>query len=505
MPVNTKRKDYEDMAPVWCRLRDVIDGRDAVIKSGVKYVPDLPGGDVALNDAYRKRGNFFNATKRTVQGMVGGIFQEAPQVEFPVSIKDYLDDLTLTNIDFESFATGTGRELMSVARYGVMIDMPAQMPASAPAGTQPRPYCIGYKTEDIINWRTERRGGDDILVMVVLKEHVEEPDEKDAYSLKCVEQYRVLELKGNVCIVQVWQEKESAGKKSWVQVGDDIIPTRRGIALNFIPFVFLGATHCTPDLELPPLTDLADVNLAHWRNSVDYEWGLHLVALPTPWVAGAKGAAVGPMKIGPSVVWELDLKGTAGMLEFSGTGLGAIKVAMGDKEKQMAVLGARLLEPQAMVQETAAAVTMRHSDEHANLRTVAQSIETGLTLVLQVVAWWAGTDATPLETPVNVELNKDYLNVKASPQEIQVALTALQAGEISFKTWWNLLTTGGWGREGIDAAEERKEINSQKALAPEPALDPALSPPDPAEGAPAPKTKTVTGADGKVKYTITES
>jgi len=67
---------------------------------------------------------------------------------------------------------------------------------------------------------------------------------------------------------------------------------------------------------------------------------------------------------------------------------------------------------------------------------------------------------------VNVELNKEYLNVRATPQEIQVALTALQAGEMSFATWYNLLVTGGWAREGVDAAQEQTDIANAKGAPP---------------------------------------
>jgi hypothetical protein len=476
MPVNTERKDYRDMVAKWQRLRDCFGGRDAVIERGSKYVPDLPGGDADMNSSYRARGNFFNATKRTVQGMVGGIFQEAPQVEeFPKAFESYLKDLTLSNVSFESFTQEAGAELMLVARYGVLVDMPEQYNGLTNAAA--RPYCIGYRSEDIINWRVERRAGDEVLTMVVLHEIVEVPNAKDEFVNDCVEQYRVLEIKENVCLVQLWRESTERSK-GFVEFGSPVILTRRGIALDFIPFVFLGAMHCTPEIEQPPLIDLADVNLAHFRNSVDHEWGLHLVALPTPWVAGVRGNSTGAMKIGPSVVWELEAQGQAGMLEFSGSGLASLVTAMDKKEKQMAVLGGRLLEDQAVVQETASAVKMRHSDEHATLRTVAQALEQGFSLVLQMVSWWAGVEMILTDAKGKVELNKEYLNVKASAQEIQVALTALQAGEISFETWWNLITTGGWGREGIDAAAERAAIIKDKALAPEPDLDPDLSPND---------------------------
>jgi hypothetical protein len=117
--------------------------------------------------------------------------------------------------------------------------------------------------------------------------------------------------------------------------------------------------------------------------------------------------------------------------------------------------------------------------------------------------WWQGTDDKPSEAEVEVELNKEYLNIRATPQEIQVALTALQAGEISFETWYNLLQTGGWAREGVDAETERETIDEAKTAMPEPAIDPALSPSD-VPPTPQPKKKTITGSDGQVKYVISE-
>jgi hypothetical protein len=82
----------------------------------------------------------------------------------------------------------------------------------------------------------------------------------------------------------------------------------------------LGALQSGPDLEHPPLIDLADVNLGTGATASIYEYGLHLVALPTPWVRRERRQRAAQMKIGPSVVWELDANGSAGMLEFAGAG-----------------------------------------------------------------------------------------------------------------------------------------------------------------------------------------
>jgi hypothetical protein len=463
MPVQTERADYAAIAPQWARCRDVYEGRDAVLKAGVKYVPALPGSDTGANQAYRERGTFYGATQRTIQGLVGAIFQKPPEVEFPEALADYLDDITLAGVAFEQFAADAGREIMLLGRYGVLIDLPADDAAGA---TEKRPYLIGYKAEDIINWRTARLGGDDVLIFVVLRESVDTPDVEDPFVLKVLTQYRVITLANGAVTQQLWREQEG-GSKEFVVFGPPITLMRRGAPLPFIPFVFFAAAHATPDLERPPLLDLADVNLGHWRNSVDHEYGLHLVALPTPYVCGPKGTTDGPMKIGPSVVWELEVNGKAGMLEFTGAGLQAIADAMELKRLQMASLGARLLEEPARG-DTATAVLIRHSGESASLRTVAGSIEQGFTQVLQIVAWWVGLEDQPSDTAVNVELNKEYLDIRATAQEIQVALTALQAGEISFATWWSIVQKGGWGREGIDAAAERLEIARQAAAGPAP-------------------------------------
>ena len=460
MPVNTNRPDYNVALPKWERLRDCNGGRDAILDAGAKYVPDLPGADKPANDAYRLRGTFFNAVSRTVEGMNGMIYQDTPKVTVPpVLSEDWLKDVTLSNVSFEAFAMEAGREVFLMGRYGILVDLPEV------DALDNKPYLCGYTAEQIINWRTERLGGDEVLSMIVLFEKVETAG-KDEFVVEMTSQYRVLELndEGN-CVLQKWRPKKNDGK-TFEKFEDEITLTRRQEPLKFIPFVFLGAAGPTTDIELPPLIDLADVNLGHWRNSVDHEHGLHLVALPTPWRAGAKGATGGAgrqeaVPIGPSKVWDLDANGRAGMLEFTGKGLEAFIVAMDEKKKQMAILGARLLEDAPRTQETASAVLMRHSGETSSLKSIAQSQEQGFTLALQVAAWWMGTQALPVEAEVTVELNKSFLNIKASAQEIQVALTALQSGEIAYETWYHILETGGWTREGVDAEQEQKDIREK--------------------------------------------
>ena len=158
----------------------------------------------------------------------------------------------------------------------------------------------------------------------------------------------------------------------------------------------------------------------------------------------------------------LSESGAAGMVEYSGAGMKSLENALEAKQHQMATLGAKLLEEQpTLAAETATAVLARHAGEHATLRTVAEAMEKNLSRVLQIMGWWSGLETLPGEVPAGVTVNKDFLQVKAPPQEIQIALQTLQSGEISYKTFWNLLTEGGWARDNVTADEERAEINRE--------------------------------------------
>ena len=485
MPVNTTHKEYDRVSPMWKRVRDCYGGRDRMLSAGNEYVPDL----VALlentikgstNSDYRKRGSFYNAVTRTVQGMNGHIFQDPPKaLDVTPAVEEYLKDVTLSGINLELFAMEAGRQIFQVSRYGIFVEMP-------PEGGE-RPYLIPYTAEHIINWRTARFKGDDVLTMVVLHEEVCENDLSDPFKPMEIVQYRVLYLDAeNIYRQQEW--RENPDKKGEFVGGAIITPTRRGVPLSFIPFVFLGATTITPLMEEPMMKDIADVNIAHWRNSVDFEHGLHLVALPTPWCSGLKGVAEGePIRIGPSTVWELELQGQAGMLEFTGQGLGSLEKSMDKKERQMATLGARLLEDAPDSSETATGVRMRRSGDYGTIKTVGAVLEEGISVAVRIMAWWDSIEDKVSDVKARVELNKNYLQIKATAQDVLAAFAALQAGKMSFETWYELLRTGGWTRKGVEVEQEREDIEKDKPKEPE---KPEVVPgeiPEP----PAPKVKRI--------------
>ncbi|HTY71460.1 MAG TPA: DUF4055 domain-containing protein, partial [Actinomycetes bacterium] len=260
----------------------------------------------------------------------------------------------------------------------------------------------------------------------------------------------------------------------------------------------VGPTAVSDKVEKPPLVDLADLNLSHYRTMADLEHGRHFVALPTPWLAGVPAAEKSDTSIalGAETVLILNQGGQCGMLEFSGAGLRALEKADDDKRSMMAALGARLLEsPGKSSRETATSVEMRHAGEHATLRTIAQSCEQALTQVLRTHAWWAGEGGDlPNDfdsDEVKFELNKDFFSAKMDAPTLTAWVQALQAEAISYDTFWAAMTDGGLARP-VSAEEELAQIHKQAAAAPGAQMPNAPAPlgaPGQKPGAPGPKVQ----------------
>lgn len=498
MPVNTPCREYVVALPVWERCRDTSEGSDAVKAKGQKYLPPLGSHKKKAEkyEEYLLRALFFNAMSRTIGGLAGLVHQKAPVVTVPgADVKKQMEDVTLSGTSAELFALKTTSEILTVGRAGILVDM------SRTEGPDQRPYWIMYAAEQVISWRTERLDGNEVLTRVILREFEDYEDPADKFVTKQYEQYRVLELRPEgYCQTLYRRQKEGDNASPFVpvipegQTEPEIWPEKRGKRLPHIPFTLIGTMTTNASVSKPPLVDLADVNLSHYRGYADLKHGLHKAALPTPWVAGMKDENdTEPLEMGSGVAWQLDKDGKADMLEVAGPGFSSIAADLVTMQRMMAVLGARLLEEQSTVPETMGAVGMRHSGEHATLRTIANAVEQGITLVIHHHVWWTTAGDVKLsDIKAGMELNKDFFAVKASPEEVKAALLLWQSEAICFETLYQLLQRGSWTREGVDAKKEKSAIEEE---APDPAPPPAdpnnpddpNAVPPPAGGGPQPK------------------
>ena len=448
MPINSVHKEYADAQADWKKCRDVAYGRKKVHLAGEAYLPKLSHSDKKVEaenyKSFMMRAGFYNATGRTLEGLSGMIFRKDPIIEAPDAMADIISDLTLGGDSLRSIAEKAVDEDLEVGRFGVLVDYPKSekegetLSQAEAEALNHRPHASIYLTESIIDWDFERINNVLKLSMVRLQETITVPGD-DEFTKKEAEQFRVLDFDDTGYRQRVFQIVD--GKES--QVGVDILPLMNDERLDFIPFEIVTPNADPKKVCKPPILDLVEVNLGHYRNMADLEHGAHYTALPTPVFSGldtndlptddqgnAKPIAIGS---GEAVLIPRE-GGKASYLEFTGAGLKALRDLAEDKKQEMATLGARMIASEKAAAETAETHNIKRQGENSALTSVAKSVSASLTTVLGWLRDWAG-----ITGDVSIQLNTDFMPVAMSPQLIRELVGALQGGTISGQTfWWNM-------------------------------------------------------------------
>jgi hypothetical protein len=429
-PVRTEHPQHSKFEDQWKKCRDAAAGQRAIHAATTLYLPKLKDQDELGYSAYLRRAVWYNATWRTIEGLKGMVFRRPPVVEVPPSVEELLEDVDLAGTSMTTFLEDVVEELLTVGQRGILVDYPmtntAQTTQADAKRQNLRPIMTTYDVEQIINWRRIQVGNRTVLGMVVLKECVRE--QIDEFRDKDVEQYRVLDLEEGVKYrVRVFR---IGGDGAQYQHGEDVYPVMSGKNLDYIPFYWVGK--CGED---PPLIDLIDLNFAHYMTTADYEHGCHFTGLPTPVVSGwspptGNNGEPDKLYIGSTSAWIFtDPQAKASYLEFSGQGMQVLEKNLGSKEARMAVLGARMLEPQKREVETAESAAMHRSGENSMLAMFSQMASLEVTKALMVFCEWAG--AGPTKDNTKVELNRDFFPQPMTPQEMAELVKAWQAGALS--------------------------------------------------------------------------
>ena len=447
MGVANTHGEYKEISPLWKRCRDAADGQQAVHEAGTEYLPQLADQNASEYGSYKSRANFYNATWRTISGLQGMIFRKPAFVKVPSVVEPMLDDVSLRGESLHMFSLELMEELLTVGRVGIFVDYPTTDPAhTTQADTKAmglRPVLKKYETESIINWRCTVVNNKYVLSMVVLAEEVEGVGDSE-FDVVETTQYRVIDLApapiGEVAplVVRVRVFKVN-DKNEDVLIEGPVYPMVKGKNLDTIPFytVSTDAVEICPDT--PPLIDLVDVNLAHYRVTADYEHGCHFTGLPTPVITGYMPEKEGQsFCIGSMTAWVFprpDAK--AHFLEFTGQGLKALEANLARKETQMAVLGARMLENKQNNGDSQNGAAVNAGGEQSLLASIANAASIGIERALTMFAKYAGSDEA-----CTYRLNKDFFPMPMSALNLTALVAAWQNGGISYQTLFENLQRG---------------------------------------------------------------
>lgn len=449
-------------------IRDCIAGETVVKEAGDKYLPRPNAADTskenkARYDAYIKRAVFYNVTRRTLAGLVGQVFMRDPVIEVPAIMDPILNDATGSGVSLIQLAKKSESLTLAYSRSGVFVDYPTTDDSGGATVEdlelgKVRPILTVYSPLEIINWRVIQVGAVEMLALVVIYELYCVED--DGFEMKNAGQFRVLRLDSNLEYVQeIWREEQPQkadgsvipSRGNWV-TNSTLKPTGAdGLPLKEIPFKFIGSENNDSNPDNPNMYDLASLNIAHYRNSADYEECCYVMGQPTLVTTGlsqewidkvmngeAKMGSLGGLPLGA----EMDAK----LLQAEPNMM--IKEAMEMKERQMVALGAKLVE-QKDVQRTAFETKVEATGEGSILSSTTKNVTE---IYVWALKWCARLMGQP-DTAVKFELNTDFDIVKATPEELGKATEIWEKGGLSWTEYRTVLRKAGQATEDDDIAK----------------------------------------------------
>lgn len=465
MSVTHEHNEYTAHASWWTMYRDAADGEHAVKSRSETY---LPRKSVKQTDAeytaYKQRAMYFNATGRTVDGLVGLMFRRDPVVVVPDTIEPILEDVTQDGVSFNELVKHVAADMVIVGRGGVLVDFPTvagvdNMREYAISGA--RPYATYYPAESIINWDVAYIGGRIVPSLLVLKETYGTIDPGDEFKKIVKDQYRVLDLDEGKYRQRVFRKLlvDNSKGESWVVV-EEFWPKMTGRPMMYIPFEFFGPVDGRAKVQKSPIADIATVNLSHYRTMADLENGRHWCGSPTPVFLGEfvseSGDDVTEVRLGSENGIHMAAGSDAKFLEFAGAGLLELRMADEQKREMMAVLGSRILAPEKKQVEAAETARIHRAGEESTLQAIAHSVSKSAKRVLEYLRDWAGASGD-----VSVEINTDFVPAEMTPEELTAAMFAWQGGAISFADLFRLLKQGEKIRPDKTFEEHEAEIEAE--------------------------------------------
>ena len=488
------RRDLIEYLDQYDLIDDCIAGEQRIKTRRQKYLP-MPGepskswGSQKDNyeayenaaQAYRSRYQnyvgravFYNVAGRTLEAFTGAVFTRDATVELPGVLKFMEDDANGEGVSLDQLAQKAVSIVISKGRAGCFIDYPAVAEATSQADLSSgkiKPSIHVFHPKQVINWKTERVNGRTAFTLVVIQDTEIDPTDADEFANKPTLFYRELRLIEGVYHYREWR-KQKDGK--FTHDGFRQPLNYQGKPYDELPFRFIGPRESSSRIEKPPLYDLCSLNVAHYRNSADYEESCYTTGQPTVWASGLDTRWVadvlgGVVDIGARGFLPLPVNASCGIMQTEPNSQPF--EAMEHKERQMVSLGAKVVE-QKQVQRTATEASQEEAAEASVLSSTARNVSKCLLWALQWSGYFVGVD----EGTIKYELNTDFDLANLDAALRQILLNEYQGGAITFTELRENLRKAGIAT--LDDEKARAEIKKERVeLAAETEFDPDNEPP----------------------------
>ena len=429
----------------WQTVRDVVAGEYQIKLGRETYLPRgrTGQGDIEY-EKYLGDTPFYPATARTAQGKKGLMFAANVVLQASDEFEQIKETITANGMSIRELAEEVVWETLQTNFTGLLVEH-----GSKPEGVELngenaieegyRPFIHLYPAETILEatYGVVRNRKQLVRVRVM--------ESKD----------RVLELLNRNGIYIQRIHNRSNGKWTF----EEVIPDKDGVPFREIPFVIISDNNkACPQPSV--LEDIVRLNLNHYRKQGKIS-AIHMfVSGVIPYIAGIvpengedgkpKQPQISFNNQGYIVVPDANTK--FGFWEPDGKQIESLERERQHYEEQMAKVGARMLAPERVAPEAEATVALRSAAEDSTNASLALRYASRFSKALTFASRWLdGTEAT-------YTLNTDYQNRTMNAQEMTAALAMVQAGQISWRTFFFMLRDRKVVNATLTPEEERTNI-----------------------------------------------
>ncbi len=480
MKIQERSAKYNQQLNLWTQIRAAIKGKYAVDEQRTllpkpQYSTIMPSGDaesqarynrqMAVNrqreDVYWFRGRFFNATGRTQESLDGMIWSKQPEMDIQSELEFLIEDADSTGCGLREVAQEITDEVISVGRYGILVDMPkAPVDSAGNARRLTRlesesrmyaPRFVQYKAEQIISYVNDgdAKGLDEVMLAEMKSVRNSDGEwEKQEFV-------RQLVIEDGIYHNKLYGVSK---KGTEMDLLSDDVPRANGRPLDEIPFQFFGADNNSPEYSKPPLYDLASANLGHYvldcenRDNLHYHGQGLTVVYTSLTPEGFFEMNPSGLNVGAKGVNQLAQGDKVELLQIAATG--AIQTAMERDEQRMIYLGAQLVQNSSSTQ-TLGAKEIEANASMSTLKRIAYNVSSGIE---QCMKWAAGFLGVTFNSAY--KLNTEFLTDKMDAQTLALHFQTVQSGLMPKSEYWAVARKAGLTKKTDEELEELTEAGN---------------------------------------------
>lgn len=471
MAIDFTHKEYKEHHKRWETIDNVCEGHE-VAQYLIELNPDDKSTEnTTRNTAYKERAVFYPIAGRTAEGLVSLMFSKRPKLEVPKGLEYMGTNCDGAGVSIYQQSQNLASDIVKVARGGLFTTYPKVDRELSVDDMDTGNYFATiheYEADQIINWEQKKFGAQVKLSLVVLMEEVDVPGEDD-YEVKQVKQIREFKLveseAGYVFSMQLWRKND---KDEWIVFGDATIPVDGwGKTWDIIPFTFVGAESNNAEVDNSIMYGMSKLNIAHYRNSADFEDSTWYVGQSQPWMSGVDQTHVDMMKdnnmyVGSRMMLGVPTGETFGFASADSNPM--VRQAMLDKLDGMIGMGARYIQPNG-VAKTATEADGDNAVAHSTLAMISHNVGEAYTQSLK----WAARYMKLPDTDIAYVTSTEFVSPEATAQMIQAMIAGYLQGAIPTSSYFAWLKS----RELVEADKTIEQFTEDVGGANMPNLDDA--------------------------------